>query len=193
MLLNEIDRLRLLKDLIAHIAKMDVKAQGDLAVHWMNTLSNQRRRKEDADEVLTRMDRVLYATPAMETWAEGRLIGTGMEIKPLEMAIEWAHITHQDPRLASAYVRDMQKIKNRLQLRIRRTTTPVRKSGMPIQPRPRYKMTPRQQAKRKAAITKNRLKKAAEAKGWEDAAAAHKEEQRKEQERDQTPTPSPLS
>ncbi|MCK9195392.1 MAG: hypothetical protein M0P16_00245 [Syntrophales bacterium] len=144
MFLTDLDRHRLLKSLMAHIAGMDVSAQSELTVYWLNTVANTLRKKDMAIDLLRNLAKVLYAGPKMEKWAESRLINTDMEIAPRQMAYEYALITKQDERMVGLYVRDMQRIKHRLMQRIAKTGTSQKRKNQATTQKPRYKRTTRQ-------------------------------------------------
>jgi len=180
MFLTDLDRLRLFKYLIAHIASTDTKTQSELGMHWMNTLANNLLRKADADELLTCMARVLYAGPAMEQWAEGRLLNRNMKIAPRELAREYVMITNQDKRMVGLYVRDMQRIKSRMLTRICRTGSPEKKTDQIPLPLPRFRQTLRQQEKRKLALAAKKKQAEKDKEMWETVMNAHKQEQASE-------------
>lgn len=159
-LLTDYDRLLLLRMIMAQIATMDLKVQAELGVHWLNELTNTHRKKDFAAALLTRMAKVLYASPAMEKWAEGRLLNTELKITPRDMAREYSINVHGDERMVGAYVRDMQRIKHRLKQRKASRKTAARQPGYEVTvPRPRYKRTKRQSDKYeevKAALAKRK-------------------------------------
>lgn len=132
MLLTHYDRVLLLKTVMAQIAAMDTKTQTDLIGCWLQTVANDLRKKELAEELMRSMSKVLYMNPHLEKWAEAHLINKEMNISPMQMAYEYAYLMKQDKRVAGAYLHDMQRIKARLQMRDRRKKTPVRQEGYEV-------------------------------------------------------------
>ncbi|MEI6313947.1 MAG: hypothetical protein WCO89_03680 [Syntrophus sp. (in: bacteria)] len=168
MLLKHYDRILLLKSMLARIAGMDIKTQTDLIGHWLQTVANDQRKKELAEELLRSMSKVLYVNPHLEKWAEGRLIKMNMAISPRQMSYEYAYLMKQDKRVSGVYMHDMQLIKSRLKKRIVRKGSPVRQKGYEeMHQKPRCKRTIRQNEKyneKKELIQaeKNRKKEEAE-------------------------------
>ena len=147
-MMSELDRLHVLKTVMAHIAIQDYYTQAELSVYWLNSVANKHRELDMATKLFNNLSRVLYAGPKLEKWAESRLINTDMKITPMAMAREYAIMTKGDERMAGLFVRDMQRIKSRLLNRIARTGSPERKKGYEVMvQRPRHKRTLRQSNK----------------------------------------------
>ena len=159
-MLADLDRVRMMKFVATHLASMDVNMQAEFSVCWLNTLANGLRKRAMAEELFNNLSRVLYAGAEMEKWAETRLINKNMKIAPREMAREYALITKQDARMAGLYVRDMQRIKHRVEQRVAKTGSPERKEGYEyMTQRPRYKRTKRQSDKYNKLMAERKARK----------------------------------
>lgn len=179
MFMEHVDRLRLFRQLTKLIAAVDGDTQVEIAGHWISSLVNDLRDKDLANKVITKMARSLHASPTMEIWAEGRLLSKNMRISPTQLAKEYVKITGQDPRMVGHYVRDMQRIKEKLSQRKRRTGTPERKTNRALAPAARSLETIRQKTKRELRLAERREKEIKERTQWEDAMAAHEQELKK--------------
>jgi len=59
----ELDRLHVLKTVMAHIAIQDYYTQAELSVYWLNSVANKHRELDMATKLLNNLSRVLYAGP----------------------------------------------------------------------------------------------------------------------------------
>ena len=147
--LTEEDRVRFIAEIVKRVTSMSANVQCRLIRVWLRLVMNEHRNKELAEALIKNAADEVYASSHLEKWAETRLIRKTMKITPRKLAQEYAILLWKSDKLTGIYVRDMQRVKERLLKRIARKKTPENLHHPDVMPqRPRFKRTARQEAKR---------------------------------------------
>ena len=121
------------------------------------------RDRELVKSLVVCMANEMFPSTHLEAWAETRLIKKDMKITPSQMAEEYAYVVTGSPRMAGKYVRDMQRVKHRLNTRYKRSGYLGRRQDQATVPRVCFKRTARQEAKRKELEANRKKRKTARA------------------------------